>query len=903
MQPTYTTTTASASDSPFVLPQLTVERPSARGKFIFVGDEKLYLRGVTYGTFRPDENGLNYPARDIVEQDLASMAANGINSVRTYTVPPRWFLDLARSHGIYVMVGIPWEQHIAFLDSRERARSIERQVRAGVRACAGHPAVLAYAVGNEIPASIVRWYGAKRIERFLRRLYRAAKAEDPGGLVTYVNYPSTEYLDLPFLDFVSFNVYLESWDRLRAYLARLQNIAADRPLVLAEVGLDSYRHGLEAQARALNWQVRTAFAGGCAGAFIFAWTDEWHRGGHEVEDWDFGLTTRDRQPKPALAIVRQAFADVPLPTKGVNWPSVSVIVCSYNGARTIGECLQGLAQLDYPNYEVIVVDDGSTDDTAAIAGRFDARLIRTDNRGLSAARNIGLWAARGEIVAYIDDDAYPDPEWLTYLAATFMNTTHAGVGGPNIPPPGDGPIAECVANAPGGPIHVLLSDEEAEHIPGCNMAFRKAALRAIGGFDPQFRVAGDDVDVCWRIRERGWTLGYSPAALVWHHRRNAISTYWRQQRGYGRAEALLEKKWPEKYNAAGHIAWSGRLYARGLIQPLNWSRGRIYQGVWGSALFQSIYQPAPGTFSSLPMMPEWLLVIAALGALSIFGAIWGHSVLVTVPVILIILAVGASILQSAISASRAVFTSAPASRITLLKMQALTALLYLVQPVARLWGRVVYGLSPWRRRGNRARTIPLPRKVSIWSERWKSSEQRLEELEKAVKKHNLGVLRSGGYDSWDLEVRSGTLGSVRLRMAIEEHGHGHQLTRFRAWPRFSRAGLALVGLFAAISLLAAFEAALVASVMMGLISVLLALRMLHERAVCMSAVMSVLGSLSSESERENAGNASAVAAPAYATSPKRYLAKQSNNLHTAEGSISGTLFSLGRDAAPEMPKE
>jgi GT2 family glycosyltransferase len=87
------------------------------------------------------------------------------------------------------------------------------------------------------------------------------------------------------------------------------------------------------------------------------------------------------------------------------------------------------------------------------------------------------------------------------------------VGGPNITHPGDGPIAECVGKSPGNATHVLLSDREAEHIPGCNMAFRKAYLEEIGGFDKRFRVAGDDVDICWRLQQRGWTLGFSPAAV------------------------------------------------------------------------------------------------------------------------------------------------------------------------------------------------------------------------------------------------------------------------------------------------------------------------------------------------------------------------------------------------------
>src|SRR5207253_1385329 len=133
------------------------------------------------------------------------------------------------------------------------------------------------------------------------RLYRAAKAEDPSAPVTYVNYPSTEYLQLPFLDLACFNVYLEHEADLEAYIARLQNIAGDVPLVMAEVGLDSRRNGEDVQALALGWQVRTAFRAGCAGAFVFAWTDEWHRGSLDVVDWDFGLTDRERRPKKALA--------------------------------------------------------------------------------------------------------------------------------------------------------------------------------------------------------------------------------------------------------------------------------------------------------------------------------------------------------------------------------------------------------------------------------------------------------------------------------------------------------------------------------------------------------------------------------------------------------------------------
>ena len=241
------------------------------------------------------------------------MAALGINSIRTYSVPPRWLLDLAQQNGLRVMIGLPWEQHVTFLDEAGRASAIEDRVRAGVRRCARHPGVLCYSVGNEIPSGIVRWLGRHRVERFIEKLYRAVKDEDPDALVTYVNFPTTEYLELPFLDLFCFNVYLESQSTFESYLARVQTLVGDRPLLMAEIGLDSRRNGEKAQALSLEWQVRSAFAEGCAGAFVFSWTDEWHRGGCEIEDWDFGITRRDRSPKLALGVVQRVFAGNSIP--------------------------------------------------------------------------------------------------------------------------------------------------------------------------------------------------------------------------------------------------------------------------------------------------------------------------------------------------------------------------------------------------------------------------------------------------------------------------------------------------------------------------------------------------------------------------------------------------------------
>lgn len=808
-------------------------RPQVRGKFLFIGEEKLYICGVTYGTFRPDKNGNDYPHPQKVESDFATMAAKGINAVRTYTVPPRWLLDVAAKYGLRVMVGLPWEQHIAFLEDKNRIKAIKERIRVGAQACAGHPALLCYTIGNEISASIVRWYGHRRIERFLQQLYWVAKSEDPGSLVTYVNYPTTEYLHLPFVDFVCFNVYLEQQDRLQAYLARLQNLVGDRPLVMAEIGLDSRRNGLKKQADVLDWQIRTAFAAGCAGAFIFAWTDEWHRGGYDIEDWDFGLTDRRRRPKPALAAVGEATKRVPF-SSNFQLPFISVVVCSYNGARTIRDTLEGLAKLEYPHFEAIVVNDGSTDSTPEIASEYNVRLINIPQGGLSNARNVGMRAAQGEIIAYIDDDAYPDPQWLMYLAHTFVHTSYAGVGGPNIAPPGDGAIAECVANAPGGPLHVLLSDQEAEHIPGCNMAFRKTCLQAIDGFDPQFRTAGDDVDICWRLQQQGWSLGFNPAAVVWHHRRNSVRAYWKQQQGYGKAEALLEQKFPEKYNAAGHLSWSGRIYGAGVMHALS-AKEQVFYGIWGTAPFQSIYQRTPGTLGAIPLMPEWYLVILALFGLALLGLLWTP---LWLALAIALLAVVTTFIQASRSAARAAFLHTPKSQRW--QRYCLTTVLYLLQPLARLRGRLRYGLQPWRSRGKTHLVLPRRQQRTIWSTLWQAPEAWLTSIESTIQQTGNRVQRGGNYDRWDLEVPGGLLGVGHLLMAIEEHGGGQQLVRLQIWSRWSKLGWILVVLFVTLTLGAAIDQAWGAVLKLSIIALILIFRSFYECAIAMSLLMQAI---------------------------------------------------------------
>jgi cellulose synthase/poly-beta-1,6-N-acetylglucosamine synthase-like glycosyltransferase len=615
-------------------PQLRHPRVARRvrvdGKFLTVDGKRFWVKGVTYGTFTPNSHGEPYPEIAKLKDDFARMRDAGVNTVRLYSPPSDRIADAAADAELHLVPDICWGPRFCELHREQDLKAIYDWTRGHARRLAGHPAMLMYSIGNEIPPLIVRWYGRARIERFLFNLNEIVKAEASDALVTYACHPPTEHLHLPFLDVVSFNVYLEREPEFRRYLARLQNLAGERPLLLSEIGLDSSGNGETEQARALDWQLRATFESGLCGATVYSWTDEWGIFKEPIAGWSFGLVDGDRKPKLALDTVRQLYKS-DLYALRPAWPKVSVVVCSYNGGATLEGCLRSLSRLNYPNYETLVIDDGSTDDTSAIAQRFPVRCIRTENGGLSRARNLGISESTGEIVAFIDADAFADRDWLFHMVTALENHNAAAVGGPNLSPQGDGFLAHCVDHAPGNPTHVLVDDQFAEHVPGCNIACRKDALLAIGCFDAVHRTAGDDVDVCWKLLARDQRIAFAPGAVVWHHRRPTLAAFLKQQRGYGFAEAHLRQRYPSRFNVFGYAVWSGGIYDpahHGLrmdgvprvMRPL------VYQGRFGGAQFQSLYQPFHAWWFQIFTTVEWqALTVCALlaGALSAaFASPW-----------------------------------------------------------------------------------------------------------------------------------------------------------------------------------------------------------------------------------------------------------------------------------------
>jgi len=750
-------------------------RARVDGKFFRLGGEKFYLKGVSYGPFAPDGQHGSFATPEQTERDFAQIRELGANLARVYHVPPRWLIDLAAEHELKLLVDIPWHKNRCFLDSRQARDEARAAVRQAVHATLAHPAVFAYSVVNEIPPDVVRWSGPRRISEFIEELVDVAKSADPECLCTFANYPPTEFLHPHNVDFVCFNVYLHQQRPFENYLARLQMQADAKPLVLGEFGIDSQREGEERKCEILSWQIEAAFRGGLAGAVVFSFTDDWTFDGRAIQDWFMGLTTPQRKPKDSFYAVQKMFRAAPFFPLAQS-PKVSVVVACYNGARTLRPCLDSLVKLNYPDLEIILVDDGSTDATAQIAALYKkVRCVRQPHHGLSVARNTGIETATGEIVAFTDADCRADEDWLFYLVGDLLNSPFAGIGGPNFLPPEDSPVAAAVMASPGGPAHVMLNDRVAEHIPGCNMAFYKWALEEIGGFDPLFEKAGDDVDVCWRLQQHSYRLGFSPAAFVWHYRRSTVGAYLKQQHGYGQAEALLVGKHPEYFNVFGGSVWRGHIYTASKFGVIV-RRPIIYHGLFGTGFFQTLYAPEPElTLMFCTSLEYHVLVTLPLLVLSVpFSFMW--------PV-----ALSSLLISSAVCVAAAAQADLPKSKRKIWS-RPLIALLYFLQPMvrggARYQGRLGLGPAAGTEQG-RLERLPQKDKGEPLDHAYYRTTRDISRVDfvndifTRLEQQGWPSKADTGWCNYDIEIFGSRWSRLQLTTVTEDMVGGHKLFRVR----------------------------------------------------------------------------------------------------------------------------
>ena len=235
-------------------------------------------------------------------------------------------------------------------------------------------------------------------------------------------------------------------------------------------------------------------------------------------------------------------------------PGISIVVCTRDRPRSLERCLKSLARLEYPTYEVIVVDNASISEaTRQLAHTAGVRYVREERPGLDWARNCGYKAARYDIVAYTDDDTEVDPRWLAGLGAAFEDPAVRAVSGLVLPAAMDteaevlfelcyGGMGKGTTSREWDP--ALLSASQrigAHHVGvGANMAFRRSLLQELGGFDTALDVGtpshgGGDLDIFHRSLMAGAVVRYQPAALVRHHHRRDMLGLRRQLTDNGRA--------------------------------------------------------------------------------------------------------------------------------------------------------------------------------------------------------------------------------------------------------------------------------------------------------------------------------------------------------------------------------
>ena len=237
-------------------------------------------------------------------------------------------------------------------------------------------------------------------------------------------------------------------------------------------------------------------------------------------------------------------------------------------------------------------------------------------------------------------------------------------------------------------------------------------------------------------------------------------------------------------------------------------------------------------------MPEWYLLIATFAGFSALGLLW-TPLRLAVPV-----AVGAivlSLIDATIGGMAASFYTAPRPGIARARLKCFTACLHLLQPLGRLSGRLSSGLTMWRRRGKPGFVVPWPRSFATWTENWQAPEERFAKIQRILRAEGAVMLRGGDYDRWDLEIIGGMFGSVRMLMAIEDHGAGTQLVRLRSWPQFRKPARALAGFLSILILLAALDSSWLVTTILGTMLVTVLWTALRQAGQSTAALLRAIG--------------------------------------------------------------
>ncbi|GAM11454.1 putative mycofactocin biosynthesis glycosyltransferase MftF [Geobacter sp. OR-1] len=261
-------------------------------------------------------------------------------------------------------------------------------------------------------------------------------------------------------------------------------------------------------------------------------------------------------------------------------PAVSIVIPVKDREDELARCLASLNRIKYPKerLQVIVVDDGSTDLSPVLAQLYGAKVVPSGGtgRGPAAARNVGARAATGEILAFIDSDCTASPGWLSELIPAFSDPRLAAVGGYV-----DGMCRESAVDryesvmsslSLGSRERTGSSGDDTFYLPSCNLLVRRGLFNAVGGFRDEMHV-GEDVDLTWRLRDQGWTIGYLPAGRIYHEHRSSVRSFMSRRFDYGTSEGTLQRLHPQRRKRMVIPPLLALLLALGLATPFTggWS--------------------------------------------------------------------------------------------------------------------------------------------------------------------------------------------------------------------------------------------------------------------------------------------------------------------------------------------
>ena len=238
-------------------------------------------------------------------------------------------------------------------------------------------------------------------------------------------------------------------------------------------------------------------------------------------------------------------------------PKISIVIPAKNAAKTIAKCLSSLKALDYPSYEIIIIDDGSTDATEEIVKSFSGvTLLKSGGAGPSKARNIGIDKATGEYIAFTDSDCVVDKQWLSELLKGFTLAPVplplapvVAVGGDQQSPSDDSEFGRKVhgfLKLIGFTADYVKGDGKkiiaTPHNPSCNVMYRAGVLKSSGGF-LEGLWPGEDLELDYRLHKQGFTFLYNPGAVVFHYRPGTMELFKKMMFNYGRVQAVLMRKY------------------------------------------------------------------------------------------------------------------------------------------------------------------------------------------------------------------------------------------------------------------------------------------------------------------------------------------------------------------------